>query len=93
MLLHNYGRQANASLKFLEIPSPRYSSLGKILFDSQYEAYLNRASKDDVPFNPIKWKKFGLEQLFDFDKGTFHPEGTYTTGNTPLIAAGEKIME
>ena len=88
---YNYGRQANASLKFLEIPSPKdIPAWVKSYSIPSMKTYLNRASKDDVPFNPIKWKKFGLEQLFDFDKGTFHPEGTYTTGNTPLIAAGEK---
>lgn len=54
---YNYGRQANASLKFLEIPSPKdIPAWVKSYSIPSMKTYLNRASKDDVPFNPIKWK-------------------------------------
>lgn len=53
------------------------------------KTYLNRASKDDVPFNPIKWKNLAWSNCLISIRAHFILKEHIQRG-TPLIAAGEK---
>ncbi len=83
---YSYGRQANKTLKNLEIPSKQE------IPSWVYSLKINELKKEPIIFNKIElnvknWKNFKIIDLFDIKKGERLVKEERIEGNIPLITA------
>lgn len=85
---YNYGRQANKTLKDIELPDDLpiwLSSFTLKPFQEMVETQnLNIASFGNMP----NWREFNLVDLFTFKRGERLTKEDRVSGNTPLVTAG-----
>ncbi len=89
---YNYGRQADRTLKELEVPSRK--EIPEWVFDVEiqdYEDFSEPYSNSKIPeLNPSNWKPFSLNELFELKKGKRLTKANMTEGNFPFIGAIDK---
>lgn len=82
---YQYGRQANKTLKNLEMPDlPHWLKTYKI----DYSKITTRIQKKELPFDIANWHKFKLNDIFEIEgTKTTKPEtlGKYGAGEYPYI--------
>jgi hypothetical protein len=86
---YNYGRQANRTLKDIELPDDVPSwvySFNKFDFKNFDDAFFN----DNISLNTSNWKEFKYEDLFDIKKGKRLTKSEMKKGTTPYIGAVSK---
>lgn len=86
----SYGRQANRTLPFLEIPAPEEipAWVETIELPQQYTG--KPKSDEEVELPPVsEWKQFKYTDLFDLEKGRgpSAADAKHKPGNTPYIGA------
>ncbi len=81
---YSYGRQANKTLKDIELPDliPTYVNKTRII------PIHTVRKKEDCPMNTSLWKEFRLIDLFNVERGTRLTKENRLIGNVPLITAG-----
>lgn len=86
-----FGRQANRTLKDLDLPSPE--KVPEWVMGAEpncYEGTELPARQDLVSLPDISdWKGFQLEQLFDIRKGRRLTKAAMTSGMTPFVGASD----
>ena len=87
---YNYGRQANRTLRLLEIPAPEEipAWVETIELPQQYTSKAKSDEKVELP--PVnEWKEFKYTDLFDLEKGRgpSAADAKHKPGNTPYIGA------
>ena len=83
---YSYGRQANKTLKYLEIPSKQE------IPSWVYSLKVNELKNEPIISKKIElkvktWKKFKIIDLFDIKKGERLVKEERTKGNIPLVTA------
>ena len=84
---YSYGRQANRTLKEIEIPSVK--ELPSWLEDSKYPNIpdTNPIENKNIDLKKHKWKRFKISDLFYIEKGERIVKNNRTNGDIPLITA------
>lgn len=86
---YNYGRQANKTLKDIQIPD--ISEIPTWVTEYQLPAYdtINeRISSEEIKLHPSGWKIFGYNDIFDIKKGYYNKKPEHTSnGDVPFIGA------
>lgn len=87
---YSYGRQANRTLKYLKVPAvediPTWVNSTNIsVFDGAQNS-INKFS-GDLQINPLKWKEFTYEELFEIKKGIRLTKSDMVLGETPFIGS------
>ena len=86
-----FGRQANRTLKDLELPNP--ATMPPWVATTNTDLYKGAdlpAQSDAVPLsNTATWRKFALQDLFDIRKGQRLTKANMLTGATPYIGASD----
>ena len=81
---YGYGRQANKTLKDINLP-PLPGWLGKFTID--YSPIATQIQHRDLPLDTKKWKKYRMEDLFVFHKGKRITKENMMEGNTLFVAS------
>jgi hypothetical protein len=85
---YRYGRQANKTLKDIELPElPGWLKTYKI----DYSRITTQIQKKDLPFDVNNWRKFKLRDIFDYKrgKGITKDEIENYKGAIPCVQSGE----
>lgn len=82
---YNYGRQANKTLKNIElplhIPEWVYEFNGK-------PQYLKSSKKQAVNLSNVnEWKEYSLTEFFDMYSGNYYSKDSFQNGDIPLISS------
>lgn len=86
-----FGREANRTIKTIEIPHPDNAPNWLGTFNEKSSINLLSDPTQTVkPLNPTKWKLFALDQLFELRKGKRFTKAQMTPGSTPFIGAIDK---
>ena len=85
-----FGREANTTLKDIEVPD--LSEIPDWVYSLElpdFESHKKPAIEMDeyIDFNSSLWKEFDITSLFKLSKGKYYPKSSYGKGNTPLISA------
>ena len=87
---YNYGRQANRTLRLLEIPAPEEIPAWVETIELPQQ-YTDKAKSDEkVELPPVsEWKEFKYTDLFDLEKGRgpSAADAKHKPGNTPYVGA------
>jgi len=82
---YGYGRQANTTLKNIELPAlPDWLKV----FTIDYSPITTKIQRRDLPIDTAKWTKFRLSNLFQADRGKRLTKENRIDGDTPLATAG-----
>jgi len=90
---YSYGRQANRTLKDIEIPSPEKIPKWVDKFDLNYFENTSRPYTDGITFeiNPVIWKNFIYKDLFKIERGRGpRRKNLDGTGSTPFVTSIDK---
>ncbi len=86
---YNYGRQANRTLKDIEVPSkvPNW-----VLQSSEFDFsnYLEPLNPKKIKTNLESWKWFRYDQLFDIERGRGPRKQDLDFGETPFITSTDQ---
>jgi len=85
---YQYGRQANKTLKYIELPElPEW--LGSYAMD--YSKIITGVVKKEMPLDFSRWEKFKIDDIFCYKrgKGITKEEIEENTGLIPCIQSGE----
>lgn len=82
---YNYGRQANKTLKDIELPDtiPDWVNNLKINYNV-LDTKVKQSSSLDL--NSVKWEDFKIGDLFNIINGIKYPKSDRTSGNLPLVS-------
>lgn len=82
---YNYGRQANKTLKDIELPDTIPDWVNKVEIDT---SILDTSIKesDSLDLNSVKWDDFKIGDLFDIVNGIKYPKSDRKSGNLPLVS-------
>lgn len=90
---YNYGRQANRTLEFIEIPSP--DEIPEWVYTMEiptYDDISESKTNEKVELPPVsEWKSFKYEDLFDMKLSNGRIQSNQAKnnpGNTPFVATG-----
>jgi restriction endonuclease S subunit len=85
---YRYGRQANKTLKDIELPE--LSDWIKT-YTIDYSTIETKIEKKELPFDTSQWKKFKIGDIFDFKrgKGITKEEIENNAGDIPCVQSGE----
>lgn len=82
---YNYGRQANRTLKNINLPSlPDWLEKYKI----DYTQINTKIKRKELPFDTTKWESFKLSDLFSVIRGVRLTKENRIPGKIPLATAG-----
>ncbi|GHU43553.1 hypothetical protein FACS1894190_14170 [Spirochaetia bacterium] len=85
---YQYGRQANKTLKNLELPElPHWLKI----YNIDYSRITTQIQKKDLPFDVNNWHRFKLRDIFDYKrgKGITKDEIENYQGMIPCVQSGE----
>jgi len=81
-----FGREANRTLSKLEIPEPSsYPDWLKNVDERTLISPSGHSKGSIVPFDPLKWKTYRLDKLFELKKGRRITKAQAREGRTPFI--------
>lgn len=82
---YNYGRQANKTLKDIELPDtiPDWVNNLKINYNI-LDTKVKQSSS--LNLNSVKWEDFKIGDLFNIVNGIKYPKSDRTSGNLPLVS-------
>lgn len=82
---YNYGRQANKTLKDIELPDtiPDWVNNLKINYNI-LDTKVKQSSS--LNLNSVKWEDFKIGDLFNIINGIKYPKSDRTSGNLPLVS-------
>jgi hypothetical protein len=81
---YGFGRQANKTLKYVNLP-PLPEWLKNYTID--YSRIASSIPNRDLPIDTKSWKRFRLDELFIFKKGSRLTKANMKPGNTNFIAS------
>lgn len=86
-----FGRQANRTLKDLELPDPENMPawVKTMSLDAYKGAGLPASLSKPAPIDVASWKPFSLQDLFDIRKGQRLTKACMTSGDIPYIGASD----
>ena len=80
---YNYGRQANKTLKYIELPD----IIPEWVYYTPVEPIKTKIMRKVSPIDTKKWGEFTLDQLFNFVKGKRLTKEDMSEGNTNYLGA------
>lgn len=85
-----FGRQANRTLKDLELPSEQTLPSWVVATDvDRYQGAADPARPNSPILSTGTWKVFGLQNLFDIRKGVRLTKSNMLPGNVPFVGASD----
>ncbi|PWX45547.1 restriction endonuclease subunit S [Clostridium perfringens] len=81
---YNYGRQANKTLKEIELPDIIPSWIEKV--DIDFNILKTKNNKVDKIISD-SWGEFDLIDFFDMQAGKYYSKEEYSNGKTPLVSS------
>ena len=86
---YNYGRQANRTLKYINIPDPSNipSWIYNVNLNEYDDSYRSCCNMPTTNLNVNQWAYFNLGDLFDIKKGIRLTKQNMSSGNTPFIGS------
>lgn len=84
---YSYGRQANKTLKDVELPDEVPEWVYKVSLDNYYQKIKTSQIPKKLELRIDKWKLFKMDEIFKFSKGKRLTKADMTIGNLNYIGA------
>lgn len=89
---YSYGRQANKTLKDIELPDEIPEWFYKVDLESYYHNIKTKIAHNRLELNTSNWKEFSLSELFSQVRGSRLVQADREIGSTPLVTAGQSNL-